>query len=365
MKQKKVLKYSAHFIAVVFFSFVFFIPKGHTADKIQLRLTTMFPQTHLHTVLHQKLADEIKTKTNGQVEITVYPVGTLTAPDKIYDSVVKGIADIGMVPPLWVAGRFPLSEIMELPSDIPSAWVSMKVYTDLYKKFQFKEFDDVHVLYLHGPGRNVITTKNVPVKNVEDLKGLKLRSSGGYIDLLKEWGAVPRAMPMSEAYESLSKGVVDGSFAVPETLSGFKLADPVKYLIIPPVSTSSCQCVVMNKQKWNAFPDNIKKVLADVTNEMAEKHSYVWMYYDKAGIDYFKSLGKGREIIVIPPSQKPQWEKGASAVMEKYIADKEKMGLPIKEFVKYFNERVAYYIPKQPTEGQAVKWVEENLLKKK
>ncbi len=365
MKFSNVTKYFVGLVAVVFLLTGFFVPKGYAAEKIQLRLTTMFPQTHLHTVLHQKFADEIKQKTNGQVEITVYPVGTLTAPDKIYDSVVKGIADIGNVPPLWVAGRFPLSEIMELPSDIPSAWVSMNVFNDLFKKFPFKEYDDVHILYLHGPGRNVITTKNTPVKKVEDLKGLKLRSSGGYLDLLKNWGVVPRAMPMADAYEALSKGVVDGSFAVPETLSGFKLADPVKYLIIPPVSTSSCQVVFMNKQKWNALPDNIKKIITDVSNTMGEKQSYVWMYYDKTGVDYFKSLGKGREIIVIPADQKPQWQKAASATMEKYIADKEKMGLPMKEFVKYFNERVAYYIPKQPTEDQAVKWVEENLIKKK
>jgi len=365
MKSKRASAYLVSFIAVMFLLMIIIVPKGYTAEKIQLRFSTMFPQTHLHTVLNQKFAEEIKKRTNGQVEITVYPVGTLTAPDKVYESVVKGIADIGMQPPLWVAGRFHLSEIMELPSEIPSAWVSWKVYSDLLKKFPFKEFDDVHILYGHGPGRNLITTKNIPVRKLEDLKGQKLRSSGGYIDLLQAWGAVPRAMPMSDTYEALSKNVIDGSFAVAETLSGFKLADPVKYLTIPPVSTSSCQIVVMNKQKWNALPENIKKVFTDVSAEWGEKQSFVWMYYDKTGIDYFKSLGKGREIIVIPASEKPQWEKGAASVMEKYIADKKKMGLPMDEFVKYFKERVAYYTTKQPTEEQAVKWVEENLLAKK
>jgi len=365
MKSKKASKYLVSFIAAMFLLVLCIVSKGYTAEKIQLRFSTMFPQTHLHTVLNQKFADEIKKRTNGQVEITVYPVGTLTAPDKVYESVVKGIADIGMQPPLWVAGRFHLSEIMELPSEIPSAWVSWKVYSDLLKKFPFKEFDDVHILYGHGPGRNLITTKNIPVRKLEDLKGQKLRSSGGYIDLLQAWGSVPRAMPMSDTYEALSKNVIDGSFAVAETLSGFKLADPVKYLTIPPVSTSSCQIVVMNKQKWNGLPENIKKVFNDVSAEWGEKQSFVWMYYDKTGMDYFKSLGKGREIIVIPASEKPQWEKGAASVMEKYIADKKKMGLPMDEFVKYFKERVAYYIPKQPTEEQAVKWVEENLLTKK
>ena len=128
MKLKRVTRYFVSFIAVFCLSLVFFIPRGYTAEKIQLRFSTMFPQTHLHTVLNQKFADEIKKRTNGQVEITVYPVGTLNAPEKVYESVVKGIADIGMQPPTWVAGRFHLSEIMEMPSDIPSPWVSTNVY---------------------------------------------------------------------------------------------------------------------------------------------------------------------------------------------------------------------------------------------
>jgi TRAP-type transport system periplasmic protein len=351
-------------LGVVCLSLALFMTNGYAANKIQLRLSTMFPQTHLHTVLNQAFADEINKRTNGQVEITVYPVGTLNAPEKTYDSVVQGIADIGMMPPTWVAGRFPLSEIMEMPSDIPSAWVSMKVYSDLFARFHFKEYDDVHVLYLHGPGRNLITTKNTPVRRLEDLKGLKLRSGGGVVDLLRAWGAVPRAMPMSEAYEALSRGIVDGTFAVPETLSGFKLAEPVKYLMIPPVSTSSCQCVVMNKQKWNGLPADVQKVFTEVSAEWAEKQSFVWMYYDKVGIDYFRSLSQDREIIVIPMDQKPEWEKAAEAVMAKYISEKQAMGLPMKEYVEYFKERVAYYIPKQPSEETAVKWIETNLLKK-
>jgi TRAP-type C4-dicarboxylate transport system substrate-binding protein len=349
---------------VVAFSLFVLLPQRGIAEKIQLRFSTMFPQTHLHTVLNQKFAEEIKKRTNGQVEITVYPAGTLNAPDKVYESVVKGIADIGMQPPTWVAGRFHLSEIMEKPSEIPSAWVSTKVITDLFKKFHFKEYDDVHILYLHGPGRNLITTKTVPVSKLEDLKGQRLRTSGGNVDLIRAWGAVPRAMPMSEAYESLSKNVIDGSFAVAETLAAYKLADPVKYLIVPPVSTSSCQCVVMNKQKWNALPEDVKKVFTEVSSEWTEKQSYVWMYYDKKGMDYFQSLGKGRRVIVIPITQKGKWEKASDAVMANYVSQKQAMGLPMKEFTKYFHERIAYYTPKQPTEEQAVTWVEENLLKR-
>ena len=341
---------------VVFLWILSFSTRVDAADKIELSFSTIFPQTHLHTVLNQMFADEVKKKTNGKVEITVYPVGTLTPPAKTYDAVSKGIADIGMSCPLWVAGRFPLSEIFEMPSDIPSSWVTTRVYADLYKKYTFKEYEDVHVLFLHGPGRNVIATKSTQVNKLEDLRGLKLRTSGATIDLVKTWGAVPRAMAMSEAYEALSKGVIDGNFAVPEVLKGFKTAEVLKFVTVPPVSTSSCQFVAMNKRKWHSLPDAVKKVFNEVSSDWAEKHAMVWMYYDKTGIEYFKSLSADRQFSVIPMDQRPQWEKPALAVLEKYISDKEAMGLPAKEYVKYFQERVAYYIARQPSEDNDVQW---------
>lgn len=351
------------FMAVCCLLFVPFTSRGEAADKIQLSFSTIFPQTHLHTTLNQIFADEIKQKTGGKVEITVYPVGTLNPPAKTYDAVSKGIADIGMSCPLWVAGRFPMSEVFEMPSDIPSSWVTTKVYADLFQKFPFKEYDDVHVLYLHGPGRNVMATKNTPIKKLDDLKGLQLRTSGATIELVKAWGAVPRAMAMSEAYEALSKGVIEGNFAVPEVLKGFKTAEVLKFVTFTPVSTSSCQFVAMNKKKWNSLPDDVKKVFTEVSKEYAEKQAMVWMYYDKTGMDYFKSLPE-RQVYVIPSDQRAQWEKPAKEVLAKYISDKEAMGLPAKEYVKFFQERVAHYIEKQPSEDQAVKWVEENILKK-
>lgn len=332
--------------------------------KIQMSFSTVFPQTHYHTTLNQMFADEIKQRTGGQVEIMVYPVGTLTPPAKTYEAVVKGIVDIGMSCPLWVAGRFPMSEVFEMPSDIQSAWVTTKVYADLVANFPFKEYEDVQILFLHGPGRNLISSRAKPIHALEDLKGLQLRTSGATIDLVKAWGGIPRAMPMSDAYEALSKGVIDGNFAVPETLKGFRLADPVKYLTIPPVSTSSCQFVAINKEKWAALPDSVKKVFTEVSAEWAEKHAMVWMYYDKVGLDYFKGLSSDRQVIVIPDDQKQKWQDPATAVLENYIREKSAMGLPSREYVDYFRQRIAYHAARQPSEAVAVRWVEENIVQK-
>jgi TRAP-type C4-dicarboxylate transport system substrate-binding protein len=355
------------FILALAFLFVasIFVGLSEAASEKPIKLTfsTMFPQVHLQATLNKYFCEEIKKRTNGRVKITLYPGGSLTSAPKCFAGVEKGLSDIGMSCPLYVGGRFPVSEIFEMPSNITSGWVTAKVYMDILNKFKPKEYDSVHVLYLHGPGRNVLSTRTVPIRKLQDMKGLVLRASGGAAKVIKGWGATPRAMPMGEAFEALSKGVVKGQFAVPETLMGWKHADVVKYVTIPPVSTSSCQFVVMNKRKWNSLPPDIQKIFTEVSASFPEYHGHVWNYYDQAGMKYFKSL-PGREAIVIPSKQKPAWEKAVAPVVAKYIKDKTAKGIPAQKIMDYFNERIKYWEARKPSIEESVSWVKSHLLKK-
>jgi TRAP-type C4-dicarboxylate transport system substrate-binding protein len=335
----------------------------NAAEKpIKLSFSTVFPMIHLHSKLNQYFCDQISQKTNGRVEITLYPGGTLTSATKNFEGVAKGVTDMGMSCPLYVTGRFPVSEIFEMPSKIDNGWVTGMVYRDLFEKFKLKEYNDVHVLYLHGPGRNVISTRKVPVRKLEDMQGLILRASGGATATISAFGATPRAMHMGEAYAALSKGVVEGQFSVPESLKGWKHADVVKYVSIPPVSTSSCQYVIMNKRKWKSLPKDIQQVFSEVSAEFPAYHGYVWNYYDKEGIDYLLSLS-GRELITIPEEQRSQWETAVKPVIEEYIKEKTAMGLPAEEYLNYFNERVEYWSARKPPLEESIKWVQTHLIK--
>lgn len=344
---------------------VCFPVKSQAASEKTIKLTfsTMFPLVHLQGSLNQYFCEQIAERTNGRVEITLYPGGTLTTAPKNFEGVVKGISDIGMSCPLYMAGRFPISEVFEMPSELNSGWVTSMVYNDLYNKFDMKEYDEVKVLYLHGPGRNVISTRSKPVYNLADMKGQVLRVSGGATDTISAFGATPHALHMGEAYAALSKGVVDGQFSVPETLKGWKHADVVKYVTIPPISTSSCQYVVMNKRKWDQLPEDIQAIFMELSSEFPTYHGYVWNYYDKAGFEYFESL-PDRELITIPQDQKPQWEAAVKPVIEKYIKEKTAMGLPAKEYTAYFKERIRYWSERNPSIEEATEWVETHLIKK-
>jgi len=333
-----------------------------STEVIELNFSTMFPGTHLYGMINQKFCDVIKERTNGRVEITLFPGGSLTSAPKCYEGVVQGLSDIGMSCPLYVAGRFPASSLFELPQDVPNAWVSSHVYDDFYRHFQLEEFDDVHILYLHAPGYAVLQS-NKRVSKPEDLNGVIVRSSGTSAEVIQAWGGTPQAMPMGEAYESLSKGVVDANFAYCETLAGWKHGDVVKYVTKFPVGCSSCQFVAMNKDKWDSLPEDIKEIFTETSEEFLEYQARAWVYMDKIGLEYFLSLGEGREYIEIPQGERSVWLALVQPLLDKYVEEKTAMGLPAEEYFAYVAERSKYYAGIQPTGEECVETVETELLK--
>ena len=207
----------------------------------------------------------------------------LTPAAQTYDSVVKGIADIGLSCEAYTRGKFPLTEAVDLPLGYKSGYAATKMINAFYAKFKPKEYDETHVLYLHAHGPGIVHTKK-PVNKLEDMKGLKIRSTGLSAKLAQALGAAPVGMPMTESYDSLSKGVADGILCPEEALEGFKLGEVIAYTTEDyPAAYSTAFFVVMNKAKWNSLPKDIQGIIEQVNTEWIEKTGKNWDAIDKSG----------------------------------------------------------------------------------
>ena len=224
---------------------------GAAGKPVELNYSLFFPATHGHTLLATEWAREVEKRSDNAVKITIFPGATLTPADQTYDGVVNGIADIGMSVLAYSKGRFPLTEVLDLPLGYASGLQATRLANAYYARFQPKELADVKVMYLmaHGPG--ILHTKK-PVEKLEDLKGMKIRCTGGSSRIVAALGATPVAMPQNEAYDALQKGVVDGLVSPIETLKGWKFAEVVKYTTRNIGSSYSLGFfVAMNRQKWD------------------------------------------------------------------------------------------------------------------
>jgi TRAP-type C4-dicarboxylate transport system substrate-binding protein len=270
--------------------------------------------------------NEIEKGTNGQVKITLFSGGVLSKADQVYDGLIKGISEIGYSELSYTLGRFPLMEITYLPYGAHTARQASRITHEIYKKFQPKEFGDVHPLYFFNAGPLQLHMIK-EVNKLEDMKGLKIRVTPLASEMAKALGAIPVGMPMPDCYEALRRGVVDGMITSVEPLVSWKLAEVVKSTI---KINYGCGAffVAMNRDKWNSLSPEIKKVFEEVSEKYPEITGGGFDENDEAG--YKLSLNRGNKVITLPPEELKRWQACWRFQLDKWVSDKEAMGLPAR-----------------------------------
>ena len=184
------------------------------AKTITLNYANFPPAPTFPCVQMERWKKEVEKRTQGSVRINTFPGGTLLGAKGMMDGVIAGQADIGNICMAYQPGRFMLTNAVSLPVGITDAKTGSAVLLKLYEKYQPEAFKKVVVLsmFTNAPG-NIMS--KIPVKHLDDLKGLDLRASGGATEILKAWKANPVGMPMPATAEALQKGTVKGIFFLP------------------------------------------------------------------------------------------------------------------------------------------------------
>jgi len=325
------------------------------ADVIKLKAANYLPPTHKMSLLTGWFCDEIKKRTNGRVEITYYPGGTLLNPVQMFNGVVTGITDMGVSHIDYTRGRFPVMEVFDLPLGFPSGWVATQVSSDFYNKFKPSEWDSVHVLYVNTTGPLILETISKPVKTLEDLKNLKIRATGQMADVMKALGALPVPLQMPDVYEALRRAVLDGIIVDLSTLKYWKFAEVIKYVTANwQLGTGYTFYFVINKNKWNNLPPDIQKIFTEVAIETKDKQAALWNEMDLEGTSLFKSVGG--QILPLSDAEAARWIKAVEPVMTAYKKDmvsKGHKGTDVDSWVSYIKERIEYWRKEEKKRGIA------------
>jgi TRAP-type transport system periplasmic protein len=303
-------------------------------DKvITLKYSNFFPAPHANSVIADQWCKEVEKRTNGRVKFNYFPGGTLTPPPQTYDSVVKGIADVGTSVMGYTRGRFPFFEVVDLPLAYKSAVVASRMANELYKKYKPKEFDETQVMYLHAHGPGILHSKK-PVYKLEDMKGMKIRSTGLSAKIVQALGGAPVGMSMNEAYDALSKGVADGILSPNEALKGYKLGEVTAYTTENYATAySSGFFVVMNKAKWDALPKDVQGIIEKINQEWIDKQGKLWDDIDIEGKEF--AIKQGMKYIPLSPEEDARWTKAVRPILDDYVKEAKAKGLPAEEALKF------------------------------
>jgi len=317
---------------VILIALMLTVPMGVFAKTIKLNYSVFFPASHGQCKAAMEWAQEIEKRTEGRLKITVFPGGTLTKANQCYDGVVKGISDIGMSCFAYTRGRFPVMEACDLPLGYPDGIVATRVVNEFYTTVKPEELADVKVLYLHAHGPGLLHTKK-PVRKLADMHRMKIRSTGLSAKVVQALGGVPVAMPQGSTYESLQKGVVEGTFGPIEVLKGWKQAEVIGYTTdCYSVGYTTTMFVVMNLDVFNGLPGDIRKIVEDVSAEWIDVHGETWNSVDGAGREY--TLELGNEIIGLSGEENERWMSAVRPVLDDYIEEAGEKGISGKQYVE-------------------------------
>lgn len=307
-------------------------PTTNNKDVTTLRFSHLWPASAMMNIeAFEPWAKRIEEESGGRLKVEIYPSATLSKPDSTYDAVAKGTVDLGVQVPSYVNGRFPLTQVAELPGLSSSAVQMSCMLQKLYDEDVIaSEYKDTHLLFMIGSEPGTLHTINKPIRKPADMVGMRIRRPSAIAgDIIEAAGGSPVGLPATDLYTSLQRGVIDGMSFPWSPTGSFKLTEIVNTHTTMPFY-SSALLVTMNKDKYESLPDDLKKVIDN--NSGKEMANITAKVFDKEAAFYSEEArARGDVMIDIPdPLNDPDWKIPLEAGTQKYLNDIEALGLDSK-----------------------------------
>jgi TRAP-type C4-dicarboxylate transport system substrate-binding protein len=343
MKKKWFVLLSIFMIAAMMFNATSATASAST-EPVELKLAHAWATTHhVHVILDQ-WAKDVGQATNGRVKITIYPGGALSTAVQLYDIVKTGVADLAWFLQGYTPGKFPLTSVIELPFMATSAKQGSQALWELCETSpeMQAEYAGVKLLSIWTVDTGQLMTTRKVVRNVNDIKGLKLRIGSDTLKPTAEaLGAVPILMAINELYDALQKGVVDGTLLGTSAIRTFKLQGVLKGLTIGHFFVNA-QALGINKNSWAKIPAADQKIMMDLAGVRLAKITGI--KFDSEGqVGYDDAKAAGVEIVEMPPAEMTKWKDAVGGIYQKWIADMNAKGLPGQQIYNRTKELLKKY----------------------
>ncbi|MEM1386640.1 MAG: TRAP transporter substrate-binding protein [Pseudomonadota bacterium] len=309
-------------------AFSILLATGHAASADDLRFAHFMPPVAWQQgELFEAWGAAVSEASGGEVSVTVFPAQTLGKAPAGYDNAKNGVADIAWTLQGYTAGRFPLTQVIELPGLFDTAAVGSCALQKLYDSGALDaEYTETKPLFFHVHAPGHIHSKDKPVTTVADLKGMKIRRPTAVIGtLLSELGAEPVGMPAPTIYENLERGVIDGYMLPWEAVTSFR-ADEITGFHTEFGFYSSAFIATMNQAAYDRLSDAGKKAVDENTGMK-------WALVAGKGFDAsdaraYPKIESSGEIYQIPEAELAEWQAAADRATALYLAELDEAGLP-------------------------------------
>ncbi|PWE31626.1 TRAP transporter substrate-binding protein [Pararhodobacter marinus] len=317
-----------------------------SAQEYTLRMHQFLPpQANVPRDVLDVWADNVEEASGGRIEIERYASMALGGtPPELMDQAMDGVADIIWTVNGYTPGRFPRTEVFELPFFVEDARAASSALWQMYDEHMRDDFAGVHMLgmWVHGPG---MFHTNTPVQHPSDLQGMKIRGgSRGVNDLLALTGAEAVGLPVSGVPEALSRGVIDGTTIPWEVTTALRVSElvdnhtefegPALYVL-----TFS---FAMNQDTYDSLPEDLQQVIDD--NSGLEFSIFAGgVQSDADGPARQIAVDRGNNIVTVSEEDAQEWRQVVEPLYANWVADMESQGIDGQALIDEARELMAEY----------------------
>lgn len=308
------------------------VPGAALAQDITLRLHQFLPPI---AVVPSKIlkpwGERLTAASDGRINIQHFDAMSLGGrPPELMDQARDGVVDMSMTVVGYTPGRFPRTEVFELPFMMTNPVATSLAFWEMVETdFQNNEYADFKVLgaWVHGPG--VIHSAD-PITTLEDMKGKTLRGPTRVInDMLSELGGTPVGMPLPAIPESLSKGVINATVIPWEVTPAVRLTELVSNhteFTGPESLYTATIVLVMNKAKYEALPEDLKAIIDAESGAKLSEFAAQIMWENDAPARAI-AVAAGNNIIQLDETEVARWKDAAQPVIQRWVAEMDGKGL--------------------------------------
>ncbi len=308
---------------------------GPRATAKELRLAHFLAVQHPYHGVFEALGEELSKATNGAITIRIFPGGELGAnPVQQFNRVVDGIADIVFALPGYTAPRFPRMLLSEYPGIVDDAKDLTRGLNKAFDQGLFaEEFRRVKVLALWNIRPAALFMRERQIRSVDDLRGLKIRvAAESGARLVEAWGATPVFMPVTQMYNAVQTGVVDGALIDPGAAQSFGLQEVADTVTVGMDSVLTTFFLAMNLETWNDLGSEGQIALDRLAGLSLSEQLYdSWVGISDAGLDSMRQAGNA--VIELAPEEADRIDGASKTILERVVADLESLGIAARAFV--------------------------------
>ena len=288
------------------------------AQPVVMRISHQVPPAHHLTKLLQGFAADVKTRTNGSVDVQLFGSEQLAKAAENFPQVARGNIEAAVSVNFQWGTTIPEMSVTLIPYFMTDLAQIKRFPTSEARKFLDAKLEarGVHsIAWLYITRESIFTSGKKPLVTLDDFKGVKIRGLNSLTDhALTAIGAAPSAMPGSEVYQALQSGVLDAGLTDLSAAYSRKYYEIQKFGTVGPLFTIYFH-VYVNPAWWSKLsPANRQAIEAAAAK--AEQDS-IGITEQTAAAALKDLQGKGMQIHVQTPQEQAAWK----ATMEKPVVD--------------------------------------------